>query len=95
MNQLQSRSGRLAQFLAVLSVLLVLFSSAVQATHVHPDSGRHDCSLCSVAQAGTLITPAFHPTPSLLPSRIELQEELLVGSRQSAPSHFIRPPPSV
>ena len=85
----------MAQLLAVVCVLLVMFGSVVQATHVHPDSDRHDCSLCSVAQASTLITPVFHAIPSLLPARMEAQAPPLVACGLAAPAHSTRPPPSV
>jgi|HubBroStandDraft_6_1064221.scaffolds.fasta_scaffold53208_2 hypothetical protein len=93
--RLQPRRGKLAQVVSVLCVFLVLLVSAVQATHVHPDSAKHDCSLCVVAQAGTIITAAFHATPVLLQSRIEAATDPQLHSQLIAPSLYIRPPPSV
>ena len=95
MTELQARHGRLAQAVSVLCVFLVLLVSGVQATHVHPDTAKHDCSLCLVAQAGAIVTSSFHSTPVLLPSRMEVASEPQVGSRLVTSSLYIRPPPSV
>jgi hypothetical protein len=95
MTKLQARQGRLAQAVSVLCVFLVLLVSGVQATHFHPDSAKHDCSLCVVAQAGVIVTSAFHSAPILLPSRIEATSEPQLRSHLVSSSIYIRPPPSV
>jgi hypothetical protein len=92
---LQSRKRKLAQAVSVLCVFLVLVVSGVQASHVHPDAAKHDCSLCVVAQTGAVITSAFHYTPILLPSRIAVASEPQLHSHLATSSLYIRPPPSV
>ncbi len=94
-SRLQLRKGKLAQAVSLLCVLLVLLVSGVQATHVHPDSAKHDCSLCLVAQAGAIVTAGFHPVPVLVPSRVEAAIEAQLRSRLVSSSLYIRPPPSV
>ena len=95
MQELQLRKGKLAQAVSLLCVFLVLLVSGVQATHVHPDSAKHDCSLCLVAQAGTIITSGFHSIPVLLQSRVEAAAQPQLRSRLVSSSLSIRPPPSV
>jgi hypothetical protein len=92
---LQFRQSRLAQAVSILCVFLVLLISGVQATHVHPDSARHDCSLCLVAHAGAIVTADFDVTPQLLPARMESAREPRLQSRLVSSSLYIRPPPSV
>jgi hypothetical protein len=94
-TKLQTRPRRLAKAVSLLCVFLVLLVSGVQATHVHPDTVKHDCSLCLVAQAGAIVTSSYHTTPVLLPSRIEVATETQVGSRLVSSSLYIRPPPFV
>lgn len=95
MSKLQVRKGKLAQSVSLLCVFLVLLVSGVQATHVHPDSAKHDCSLCLVAQAGAIATSGFYAVPVLLPSRMEAGPEPQLCSRLVSSSLYIRPPPSV
>jgi hypothetical protein len=95
MSKMQLRKGKLAQSVSLLCVFLVLLVSGVQATHVHPDSAKHDCSLCLVAQAGAIVTSGFHAVPVLLPSRVEAADEPQLRSRLVSSSLYIRPPPSV
>lgn len=95
MANLQQRKGQIAQAVSVLCVFLVLLVSCVQATHVHPDTSKHDCSLCLVAHAGAIVTTDFHAVPVLLPTRIEVASEPQLRSRLVTSSLFIRPPPSV
>jgi hypothetical protein len=79
----------------VLCIFLVLLVSGVQAIHAHPDTAKHDCSLCVVAQAGAAVTAMFSATPYLAESPIEAAGDPLATSRLDASSHYIRPPPSV
>jgi len=92
---LQFRQFRLAQAVSILCVFLVLMISGVQATHVHPDSAKHDCSLCMVAHAGALVTADFDVTPQWLPARMESAREPRLLSRLLSSFLYIRPPPSV
>ena len=94
-TELHARPGRLAKAVSVLCVFLVLLVSGVQATHVHPDTAKHDCSLCLVAQAGAIVTSSYNSAPVLLPSRMEVASETQVGSRVVTSSIYIRPPPLV
>lgn len=91
----ESRHQKLAQAVSLLCVFLVLLVSGVQATHVHPDSAKHDCSLCLVAQAGAIITAGFDAVPVLTSLGIEAALEPQLRSRLLSSSLYIRPPPSV
>ena len=95
MPRLESRHGKLAHVVSLLCIFLVLLVSGVQATHVHPDSAKHDCSLCLVAQAGAIVTAGFHAVPVLTPLRLEAALEPQLRSRLISSSLYIRPPPLV
>jgi len=92
---LHQEKGRVAQVISILCVFLVFFVASAQASHVHPDSAHHDCSICSIAHAGALATVGFETTPATRPAVIENPPETLAASSQPSAAHFIRPPPSV
>jgi len=92
---LQPGRTRIAQAIGILCVFLVFFVASAQATHVHPDSARHDCSICSIAHAGAIASIAFESTPTLQPTALETCPEARAQSFQPDTTHFIRPPPSV
>jgi hypothetical protein len=92
---LQSRKTQIAQAISVLCVFLVFFVASAQAIHAHPDSIRHDCSICSIAHAGAIATGAFEPAPAFQSTALEACPEARAQSFQPAATHFIRPPPSV
>jgi hypothetical protein len=94
-TQFHRERNRLKQALGVLCVFLVVFVATVQATHVHPESARHDCSICSIAHAGALASGAFQATPIFRPAVLETAPVALVVSLQPTRTQFIRPPPSV
>jgi hypothetical protein len=94
-TQFHRERNRLNQAIAVLCVFLVVFVATVQATHVHPESARHDCSICSIAHAGALASGAFEATPIFRLALLENAPVPLLQSLQHARAQFIRPPPSV
>jgi hypothetical protein len=93
----KSRKEKQALALPLLCILLVAFTGIVQAVHVHTDDSKlpsHECSICSVAHAGVLISTVYRPVPLFV-------RRVLVASPQVEHSSFgfvsslrIRPPPA-
>jgi len=82
---------------ALLCALLMLFASFAQANHVHTDkspSANHECSVCSVAHAGTLISTSYQAIPVLARSILTVCPEASPHSLLLATFRYIRPPPS-
>jgi hypothetical protein len=82
---------------ALLCAALILLAGFAQVNHVHQDrSGTsHECSLCSVAHAGAIVSAAFQLSPFSAPT-------LLVYCLEASPLPLlvaaflsIRPPPSI
>jgi hypothetical protein len=95
------RSNRIsatAKLLALAGVLLVAFSGFAQAVHVHADDSKlpsHECSLCSVAHSGAVVSVAYQPSPMFTLTELFIAPE---GVQQSSGFVFslrIRPPPTV
>jgi hypothetical protein len=81
--------------LAVVCALLMLFVGFAQTNHVHTSSSaNHECSVCSVAHAGALISATYQPVPvftrSILASCPEASPHSLLHNFVLS----IRPPPS-
>jgi hypothetical protein len=93
----KSRKDTSILALSLLCILLVAFTGIVQAVHVHTDNSKlpsHECSICSVAHAGVLISTVYRPVPLFV-------RRVLVASPQVEHSSFgfvsslrIRPPPA-
>jgi hypothetical protein len=83
-------------FLALVCVLLIAVSGAVQVTHSHGlDSSSHpDCSLCVVAHAG--IAPLAQAAVPVLIEHERAVEVFLVESPRNSFvfSFYSRPPPA-
>jgi hypothetical protein len=83
--------------LALLCALLMLIASFAQANHVHTDksaSANHECSVCSVAHAGTLTSASFQAIPDLARSILAVCPEASPHSLLLTFFRYIRPPPS-
>ena len=83
--------------LALLCALLMLFASFAQANHVHTNSSvsaNHECSVCSVAHAGTLISTSYQTIPVLARSILAVCPEASPYSLLRTFFRYIRPPPS-
>jgi hypothetical protein len=93
--QFQPRKTAIAQAIAVLCVFLVFFVASAQAIHSHPNSIRHDCSVCSIAHAGVIATSAYQAALMFRPTALEICAGERASSFRPAVTHFIRPPPSV
>ena len=75
----------------------MLFASFAQANHVHTDksaSANHECSVCSVAHAGTLIGASYQAIPVLARSILAVCPEASPHSLLLTTFRYIRPPPS-
>jgi hypothetical protein len=84
-------------WLALLCALLMLFASFAQANHVHtnkPASANRECSVCSVAHAGTLISATYQAIPVLARSILTVCPEASPHSLLVTPFRCSRPPPS-
>jgi len=83
--------------LALLCALLMLFASFAQANHVHTSSSpsaNHECSVCSVAHAGALISTGYQAIPVLARSILAVCPEASPHSLLLTTFRYIRPPPS-
>jgi len=90
------RKERLYAALSLLCVLLVGFSSFVQAVHVHPSDSRlpsHECSLCLVAHSGAVSIAPYRPAPVFARNTLAVLPELSANSFELVFSLRIRPPP--
>jgi len=86
------------KLIALAGVLLVLFSGFAQAIHVHPEDSKlpsHECSLCSVAHSGAVVSVAYQPSPEFVPAPLFVAPEALHQSSGFVFSLRIRPPPAV
>jgi hypothetical protein len=84
--------------LSLLCAVLILFAGFAQANHVHADhssSANHECSVCSVAHSGALISVAYQPVPVFVRSILVRHQETSPKSLLFASFLYIRPPPSV
>jgi len=92
------RKDKSVAALSLLCILLISFTSIVQAVHVHTDDSKlstHECSICSVAHSGVLISALYRPVPLSVRTQVTSPTE---GTRRSfgfVSSLRIRPPPSV
>jgi hypothetical protein len=83
---------------ALLCVLLVLFAGFAQANHVHAaksNSPSHECSVCSVAHASSIVQLAHRAIPVFRRSILVIREEVSPKPLLLASFLYIRPPPSV
>jgi hypothetical protein len=83
--------------LALLCALLMLFASFAQANHVHTDSSasaNHECSVCSVAHAGALISASYQAAPVFTRSVLVVCPEASPHSLLLTSFRYIRPPPA-
>jgi hypothetical protein len=81
-----------------MCALLMLFAGFVQANHVHTDkstSANHQCSICSVAHAGALISATYQAVPVFTRSILARCPEASPHSLLHNSVLSIRPPPSV
>ena len=93
-NQVTGKRHSLAA-LALLGIVLVAFTSFVQAVHVHNGSklASHECSLCSVAHSGVAVSVPYCPAPVFASTPLEVLAEANTHSSGFVPSLRIRPPP--
>lgn len=87
-----------ARVVSLVCVLLVVFSGFAQAIHVHTDDSKlpsHECSLCSVAHSGAVVSVAYQPSPEFVPAPLFVAPEALHQSSGFVFSLRIRPPPAV
>ncbi|MGO9128073.1 MAG: hypothetical protein ACLP6G_24695 [Terriglobales bacterium] len=85
------------KFLCSLCVLLIAFTGAVQAIHVHADNSQapnHTCSICSVAHSGLLGNVVQRPAPLVVRAVVVLAPDTPLRSSEFASSLHIRPPPT-
>lgn len=81
-----------------LCVLLVAFTGIVQAVHVHTDNSKlpsHECSICSVAHAGVLVSTVYRPVPLFVRRVLVVLPQVDHSSFGFVSSLRIRPPPAV
>jgi hypothetical protein len=91
---LSARSGALS----LLCVLLILFAAVAQANHVHSGksaSPDRECSICSVAHSGALVSTAYQPDPAFARSVLVSCQKASSKSFLAAFILYIRPPPAV
>lgn len=75
----------------------MLFVGFAQANHVHADSSssaNHECSLCSVAHAGALISATYQAVPVFTRSILARCPDASPTSLLHSFVLSIRPPPS-
>jgi hypothetical protein len=95
------RTDRLSttvKLLALAGVLLVAFSGFAQAIHVHADDSKlpsHECSLCSVAHSGAVVSVAYQPSPMFTLTELFIAPEAVQQSVGFVFSVRIRPPPTI
>jgi hypothetical protein len=95
LTQCRSVTNRI---LPLVFVLLVLFASTAEATHVHPDGSKlpqHRCSICSAAHNGVRTERVFVPSRLVTYSESVGTSDEVPGCLLVIPSITIRPPPSV
>ncbi len=86
----------MARSMALLCVLLVLFSAAVETVHLHPDQGisSKPCSICLTAHTtvvafGVVILPLMLALATVVTPQLARPDSVYAGFLL-----FIRPPPS-
>src|SRR2546426_10813535 len=92
-----ARKGALVRAVTLICIVVVMIAASAQASHVHSKNsklGQHDCSVCSVAHSGVLVTSAYRPAPSFSASTFIHQQSVFLKSFLLASSLHIRPPPS-
>lgn len=93
-----NRISATVKLLALAGVLLVAFSGFAQAVHVHADDSKlpsHECSLCSVAHSGAIVSVAYQPSPMFTLTELFIVSERVMPSSGFIFSLRIRPPPAV
>src|SRR5262249_45499953 len=83
--------------LALLCAVLILIAGFAQANHVHNDrsGASHECSLCSVAHAATVVSAAYELGPLFLPESRTYCPEASPKPLFFTAFLYIRPPPSI
>src|ERR1700693_2074731 len=82
--------------LSLLCAVLILFAGFAQANHVHTDhssSANHECSMCSVAHSGALVSVAYQPVPVFVRSILVRRQGASPKSLLFDSFLYIRPPP--
>jgi hypothetical protein len=93
-----ARKGALVRAVTLICIVVVMIAASAQASHVHSKNsklGQHDCSVCSVAHSGVLVTSAYRQAPSFSPSAFIHLQSVSLNSFLLVSSLHIRPPPSV
>jgi hypothetical protein len=93
-----NRVSSTVKLLALAGVLLVAFSGFAQAVHVHADDSKlpsHECSLCSVAHSGAIVSVTYQPSPMFTLTELFIVSERVAQSSGFVFSLRIRPPPAV
>jgi hypothetical protein len=95
-SKLQRRTGHPWRLLlAILCVVLVVFTGTVQVAHAHADADTHaDCSLCAVAHITVHMaqTPAPAP-PVVVVTVLQSLPPVFLPVALSTFALFTRPPP--
>jgi len=84
--------------LSLICVLLIFVCRVRQANHVHTGnsgSANHECSVCSVAHSGALISVAYRPVPVFVRSVLVARPGRISAVLAFRVLPYIRPPPSV
>src|SRR5205807_1177533 len=92
------RKGALVRAVTLTCIVVVMIAASAQASHVHSKNsklGQHDCSVCSVAHSGVLVTSAYRPALLFSPSTFIHLQSVSLKSFLLVSSLHIRPPPSV
>jgi hypothetical protein len=92
-----NRISATVKLLALAGVLLVAFSGFAQAVHVHADDSKlpsHECSLCSVAHSGAVVSIPYQPSPMFTLAELFIAPESVQLSSGFLFSLRIRPPPA-
>jgi|SRR5579862_9557968 len=87
-----------ARVVSLVCVLLVAFSGFAQAVHVHADDSKlpsHECSLCSVAHSGAVVSIGYNFSPLFTLTELFIAPERVQQSSGFVFSLRIRPPPTV
>ena len=93
-----ARKSAWVRAVTLICIIVVMIAASAQASHVHPKNsklGNHECSVCSVAHAGVLVTSAYRPAPLFFPSTFIHLQSVALKSFLLVSSLHIRPPPSV
>jgi hypothetical protein len=88
----------LTRDLPLALVVLVLFVSLAELTHVHPDGAKlrqHSCSICSSVHDGVRVQRVYVPSPLVASSETLGTADEVLRSLLTIHTICIRPPPSV